>query len=211
VTCEKCDTVRELAEMVRLDPEEFKKWLLPKGEAKLPATADEPIPGAWTFTVPNIVYITYGDSTPPLMEVKPGIVANMNAVESDYRGKGYRVYHFNPGSGYAGHSLTFIQRTLQQPDIAIWAHGGHGTMEGLRINEGGSVVRGTAANLTPHHGLSEVILYACYQGGLAQQWFTILAPKGILRAWPQPIKAGRWNGLPYEWMNKYEKPASGGK
>jgi RHS repeat-associated protein len=60
------DTVRQLAEKIHLDADEYRRWIVPLlGE--LPGTPDDPLVGDVVFSIPNTVYVNRVGSFPVYM------------------------------------------------------------------------------------------------------------------------------------------------
>ena len=194
------DTVRDLAKKLRLDPAEYKKWLKPAYAFSdpLPSSVDAKLTKPSVFTVPNTVVVSYGDTRPNLFaglkNSTTGVIDNLKEVASDYAKEGYSISHL-ANTGTNGTDLSLIQAALGGEDVVIWAHGGHGSLEGLGVNSNATLGWITALNIKQNHKFSEVILYACYQGNRSNDWLTLIAPGGHLRAWTGLLKAGRNSDL----------------
>jgi RHS repeat-associated protein len=225
-TCEACDTVRELAEKVHLDAEEYLKWLQtepPGGE--MPSSADQPIVTSRTFTVPNRVYITYGNmraayaagtliGDPTDLSFYNKFLTRASGMESTFTSKGYRVTNFMGKLGIGGNPIGVHQGVLGKADIAVWGFFGHGkTPNGIFIGDtgapGGPGVSGfsTAYNPAAFRGaqryrLSEVVMFSCFQGSYAllPGWLDLVAKGGNLVASHLPVGIG-WSGWTWFYNN----------
>ncbi len=217
VTGEVGDTIEDLAKKINLDPDEYEKWLLPVGEAELPASSSEKLKGRCTFSVPNEVVITYGDLRTFTSNIAGPVLDNMNVLERKYTRKGYYVFNFKNRIPYIGWKKDAIQRAVARPNLAVWAHGGHGTHEGISVISPIDSPDSThthlredlkSEDLRPHHKLSEIILYSCFQGraNLVSDWQKNIAPGGVLHAYPFMLSAGRTNGTRWEWLEEYTVP-----
>jgi hypothetical protein len=206
VSGEPGDTIRQLAWIIKLDPEEYLKWLQhvnPSNKSSLPDSADAPLKGRCEFSVPNTAVITYGDLTPnPTypQSVEAGTLQEMSRVEQEFTKAGYLVLN-NNYDGQKGNGLDTINRRLSLRDIAIWAHGGHGNEDGLLIHNQGGEQRVTSKDIKLHHKLSRIILYVCRQGGKVRvaDWQTLIAPGGTLNALAINVRAADILQGPMSW------------
>lgn len=185
-TCECGDTVAELAEKIRLEPEEFRKWLKAEDGEGLPNSVDEEL-GDREFSVPNTVYITKGDVSG--WDWKKDWVSAVNFwttwtirnYQNDMEGRGYHVSRDDAAT------MTDIENSLSQSDIHGWFFAGHG-YEGLIISHDKLTGDPNFLRRHLHHRLGFVTLYGCNAGlrsrpeGNRAGWLDFVSENGTLRA-----------------------------
>ena len=226
-TCEACDTVSQLAAKIHMGAEEFTEWLSPDAPGtSLPADADTPISETTTFTVPNIVYITYGNmranyasggliGPPTDMSFYNKFLARGSEMEGTFGSKGYRVYNFTGSLGIGGNPIGVHQGVLGNADIAAWGFFGHGASpDGIFIGESaegyGTAYQSATFRIGQRYRLSEVVLFSCFQGtsALLPGWLDLVAKGGNLVARPMPVNIdwGGWSLFYYNPSHQHIKP-----
>jgi hypothetical protein len=189
------DTVYDLAKKIGLDVNERSKWLRD--------TKGQPISGLprplQSVSVPNTVHITYGnlDNWYDSFDTQRSAAESQMAdLEEDFAGDswtitndadeigfgtGYLVKNHTENSGSS--SLNQINGFLSDPNIAVWAHVGHGSevkgkygalvleFNANRYSKRTDILKTnhyTANQFKPHHKLAVGIYLTCYAG--LQKW-----------------------------------------
>jgi RHS repeat-associated protein len=168
---------------------EILKWLkLPNGSNITPGDVGD----KFNFSVPNTVYITYGDLTaiPGGFSPRVASIDAMNARKAIYEENGYLVK-----PAVEPTSLAVINSVLQDKNIAKWAHAGHGYVTIYRPTGGkpifwytGKIILSDenfhgAKEFKPHHKLSELYLFSCYGGQDKAGWQKLVSKNGKLFTW----------------------------
>ena len=135
---QKGDTVRDLARMVRLQPEEYRKWLERRGGKlniflPLPKSLDEPLEADCNYTVPNEMVGLLG---PELGKTRFGgklskniFLTAMLAMMEDFRGRmesgGYK---YTRGGSLMGISMRAAIGSRDTAGILVVSHGAGGLL-----------------------------------------------------------------------------------
>jgi len=153
------DTIRKLADTIKLDGSDWKQWAKIKSSFWIRINEDTILPSSCGLevTIPNTIFIEFGqisswvDRFGPI----PKWQANLTSLGKNYESSGFKVILRNPSSS------ALAQGDLKDENIYGFAYAGHGRGGGLLVfkddNSGDTL---DAKRLTPY-GISFLIAYGC--------------------------------------------------
>jgi len=153
----KGDTVTALAQMYRLDDKDFSSWLKPVNGSRMPTSPTEPIDWCPKYTVPNTVYIEFGemhwwDYMGPI----PSWQRALQSMATGFKSDGFNVVLNNPSS--AG----VAQGDLASDTIYGFAYAGHGGGAGnLIFNDQNNASSTLGAGRQTQYGIAFLMAYGC--------------------------------------------------
>jgi len=161
------DTVKDLADILSLSPQEFNLWLKPSGGSKMPASIDEPLSIA-EYTVPNQVVIVIGMEMGLLTKE---IVRSMaHGFSREVESAGFDAVIYGTGDSDPG------GLHMESEDLIKYAFYGHGSEGVVFPNKSGF-----AAGRYSNHKLASVYIIACESHAGESQWRLNVSEKGILQ------------------------------
>lgn len=183
--------IKGLAQLVRLNEEEFEKW----GKRAIRKVNGIKKCGAW---VPNTAYVNKGDVS-AICGPKGGITfvnlwvtLELNDIERHFESLGYHVQRNN--------SMTYDAAISQfsSGNIIAWSFGGHG-FEGALFTTDDLAISDSDAKRSLKYKLAEIVLLSC-QARYNGSWENIKSKYGLLRASELSINAAftDWEDLPTE-------------
>jgi RHS repeat-associated protein len=151
------DTVQSLATMIKLDDSDYTKWLKPVGPTSMPASATTPINSCAEFTIPNTMYIEFGQMTSWIDRFGPIPPWRKFLIQEQikYEVQGFNVVLRNPSDPGTA------RNDLQDPNIYEFAYAGHGGGAGsLVFSAGEGETTLATARITPF-GIASFVALAC--------------------------------------------------
>jgi len=165
VTPETGDTVSSLAQMIGLDDKDYRDWLKAVGPSRMPASVTAPITECSQFTIPNTVYLEFGQQFKLLDPAGPIPIWRryLYRLGAEAVGAGYNVVITDPSSPDEA------RRHLQSSDIYFFAYAGHGGGEGenpdksvgLLVFSGGEGSTSLDGARFTKYGIRGIEAYAC--------------------------------------------------
>ena len=184
------DTIRELANKIHLDPDDYEKWLQSGSTGdSIPSSVDTPLDGMQWFTVPNkayvndLVYWLYPIPTPAWKQWR-------RKEETVLYREGYKVIHVDKTL-----KAQFLAQ-LNDPDvqgIITLAHGDP-DYQGDFSDAGPDYVTPDEAAASLNHKLAGFKAIWCWSGVKREGWRKIVSPSGYLYTYPHEIH--QWQAWP---------------
>ena len=185
--CECGDTVAGLADLIKLDPEQYRAWLKTAGTTSLPGSENEPLTYG-TFLVPNTAYIDV--STYSWGFLGDANVVMVHHLRSVFTRRGYNVVYTGPWRT----TKSSILQHLTSDDIYRFVYVGHGAAGSLTVISdptGQGVSKGIInPNGYTHYGIALMWLIACEGNDGAASWKgnvsragTLITAHGDISAW----------------------------
>ncbi|HPD31097.1 MAG TPA: hypothetical protein PLL20_13965 [Phycisphaerae bacterium] len=197
VTSEQGDTIQTLAELVKLEPSEYKLWLKAMNDG-IPQSSTAKIGADCKYTVPNTAYVHLGHiKVGWKFWAKGGDAADLwwavmewKDIASDFRNQGYFV------SDIRGATKAVVLSHLGNENIAAWAivaHGAEGIIWAADAAENDDELVGISSydgTSSQHHKLSTVILYVC-EAKKSKNWENMISQFGTI--WWTEGKVRMWH------------------
>jgi RHS repeat-associated protein len=193
-TCDCGDTVKELATLVKLEPNEFWRWLADEDKKGRPKSPNEKITEKRRFSVPNEAHITRGNMNYRGLGSLVGMFKpKKDQLKAAYEARGFKVVdNYDNAPDPEGQEISEFRSLLSSTgglrwnSVYVWAHYGHG--KGGQIMVAQNVGTSTAMMVTykdvvhpyRHHRLSEVVIFSCEAG--MGDWLEFVAAGGSLYA-----------------------------
>jgi RHS repeat-associated protein len=186
--CECGDTVAGLADLVKLDAEQYRAWLKTAGTTSLPGSENDPLTYG-TFLVPNTAYIDV--STYNWGFLGDANVAMVYHLRSVFTRRGYDVVYTGPRRT----TKSSILHHLALDDIYTFVYVGHGSAGSLTaISDptGQGITQGIITrDRYTHYGIALMWLIACEGNDGANPWWkenvsragTLITAHGDISAW----------------------------
>ena len=133
-----------------------------------------------TYTVPNTLHITYGDTFGYYASVRE----RMKEMATHFRNLKFLVRHHDNKDLM----LSQINKAIQNPDIYMWAHAGHGWNGDVELKNN---LKYKPSDFTPIYKLYKVIIYSCYAARKKQGWLKHVATGGVFMGSTERLFPGR--------------------
>jgi len=151
------DSVSTLAQELHLDDSDYYKWLQSADGGSLPPTANFPVFPCEVFTIPNTVYVEFGQFTSWIDRFGPIPAWRKSLLQrkSELASMGYDVVLRNPSD------VGTAQNDLHDKNILEFDYAGHGGGAGGLVFSGGEgITTLAAARITPF-GIAKFTALAC--------------------------------------------------
>ena len=166
--CECGDTIAGLADLVKLDPEQYRAWLKTAGTTTLPGSVNDPLTYG-TFLVPNTAYVDVSTYNWGLLGWDN--IVMVRQLESVFRKDGYDVIYTGPRQT----TKASILQHLASDDIYAFVYCGHGaagSLTAISDPTGQGISQGIITrDRYTHYGIATMILRACESNDGADPWW----------------------------------------
>ena len=190
VTCDSCDTVRQLAVEIGLNPWEFKKWLRAEDGMGLPRTEDSPVSQQRVFSVPNKAVVDVGwlGFWKSLVTAR-WMQAVAGRVEKQWQSEGLMVVRQKRTTGSA------VQADMGDRHLYKFGYFGHGYYGSLVVGKRHAPDYFLLPGKYTAYGINEMRLIGCRTNDNASDWARNVSFPGILIT-----VRGRCNAyIPFGW------------
>jgi hypothetical protein len=165
------ETIRQLAAKIRLNPDQYRKWLVAEWVTTKPFELDTPLDPCDRFSVPNTAFVDASDYT--LGWIRFWMNSYRLRLQSRWRSSGYFVRY-----SYYSVDKPLILAHFADPDMYAFAYFGHGSSGYLIL--GNDEKDWILAGRYTAFGLSEMQLIACATDYQWSTWSGNVSREGLL-------------------------------